>query len=92
MAIRSHGRGRGGTVGHGRLEESDVPSGAFFASVHVCNSCRYNKPCAIPFTRIEIRKIGNGKLSPCAHATMRGVLICYIFSLYCIFARYPFDT
>ena len=23
-------------------------SGAFFASVHVCNSCRYNEPSAYP--------------------------------------------
>ena len=43
MAIRSHGRGRGGTVGHGRLEESGVPSGAFFR-FRFCNTWHCNEP------------------------------------------------
>ena len=44
MAIGSHGRGRGGTVGHGRLEESVYHRALFFVSVHFCNTWHCNEP------------------------------------------------
>ena len=44
MAIGSHGRGRGGTVGHGRLGRRPTSARALFVFGRVWRSCGCNRP------------------------------------------------
>ena len=57
MAIGSHGRGRGGTVGDGRLAVGRQRGKAFFVFGRVCPSCCYNRPRSI---RYGPRSVGLG--------------------------------